>query len=75
MAYVTALRAIQEQVPGLASARIEVREENEPVIVAPPDHLFQPYASVFIPMIEPDKRIPLRSADGVPHPRPPKPGA
>lgn len=47
--------------------------ENVPLITAPPDHIFDPFASVFIPMIEPSKRIPLRSADGVPHPRPPQP--
>jgi hypothetical protein len=49
--------------------------ENEPMITASPDHLFQPFASVFIPMIEPSRRIPLRSANGVPYRRPPKPGA
>ena len=52
--------------------------ENEPMIEASGGRLFQPFASVFIPMNEPSKRIPLRSADGVPHPRPginPKPAA
>jgi hypothetical protein len=44
--------------------------ENEPMIEASGDRLFQPFASVFIPMIEPSKRIPLRSADGVPYRRP-----
>jgi hypothetical protein len=39
--------------------------ENEPMITANGGRLFQPFASVFIPMIEPSKRIPLRSADGV----------
>ncbi len=39
--------------------------ENEPMITASGGRLFQPFASVFIPMIEPSKRIPLRSADGV----------
>ena len=41
--------------------------ENEPIITASGGRLFQPFASVFIPMIESSKRIPLRSADGVPH--------
>ncbi len=41
--------------------------ENEPMITASGGRLFQPFASVFIPMIEPSKRIPLRSADGVPY--------
>jgi hypothetical protein len=39
--------------------------ENEPMIAASGGRLFQPFASVFIPMIEPSKRIPLRSSDGV----------
>jgi hypothetical protein len=49
--------------------------ENEPMIAASGGRLFQPFASVFIPMIEPSKRIPLRSSDGVPYPPPPKPAA
>ena len=51
--------------------------ENEPMIAASGGRLFQPFASVFIPMIEPSKRVPLRSSVGVPY-RPainPKPGA
>jgi hypothetical protein len=42
--------------------------ENEPMITASGGRLFQPFASVFIPIHEPSKRIPLRSADGVPYP-------
>jgi hypothetical protein len=36
--------------------------ENEPMVTAGNGRLFQPFALVFIPMIEPSKRIPLRSA-------------
>jgi hypothetical protein len=39
--------------------------ENEPMITASGGRLFQPFASVFIPMIEPSKRVPLRSSVGV----------
>jgi hypothetical protein len=35
--------------------------ENEPMVTASGGWFFQPFASVFIPMIEPSKRIPLRS--------------
>jgi hypothetical protein len=49
--------------------------ENEPLITASGDQLYDPFASVFIPMIEPSKRIPLRSSFGVRHPRPPQPSA
>jgi hypothetical protein len=52
--------------------------ENEPMIAASRGRLFQPFASVFIPMIEPSKRVPLRSSYGVPYDRPgikPKPVA
>jgi hypothetical protein len=52
--------------------------ENEPMITTRGGGLFQPFASVFIPMVEPSKRIPLRSSPGVPYDRPgtkPKPGA
>jgi hypothetical protein len=47
--------------------------ENEPMITTRGGGIFQPFASVFIPIHEPSKRIPLRSADGVPYPRPPRP--
>ncbi len=47
--------------------------ENEPMITASGGRLFQPFADVFIPMIEPSKRIPLRSSPGVPYRPPPKP--
>jgi hypothetical protein len=56
--------------------RIDVREENEPMITTRGGGLFQPFASVFLPMVEPSRRIPLRSSPGVPHDRPgikPKP--
>jgi hypothetical protein len=36
--------------------------ENEPMITAGNGRTLQPFALVFIPMIEPSKRIPLRSA-------------
>jgi hypothetical protein len=52
--------------------------ENEPMIAASGGRFFQPFASVFIPMIEPSKRVPLRSSFGVPYDRPgikPKPVA
>ena len=35
--------------------------ENEPMVTASDGRLFQPFADVFIPMVEPSKRIPLRS--------------
>jgi hypothetical protein len=55
--------------------RIEIHQEpitgheNEPFITASGSRLFQPFASVFLPMVEPSKRIPLRSAVPVPAPR------
>jgi hypothetical protein len=49
--------------------------ENVPLITASGDRVFHPFASVFIPMVEPSKRIPLRSSDGVPYRRPPTPSA
>jgi hypothetical protein len=64
---------------GLQPIRVDVIEEtindheNEPMIKASRGRLFQPFASVFIPIHEPSKRIPLRSADGVPYPPPPRP--
>jgi hypothetical protein len=36
--------------------------ENEPIVTASGGRQFQPFAIVFIPMVEPSKRIPLRSA-------------
>jgi hypothetical protein len=36
--------------------------ENEPMIAASGGRLFQPFGLVFIPMVEPSKRIPLRAA-------------
>jgi hypothetical protein len=35
---------------------------NEPLVTASGRRLFQPFAIVFVPMVEPSKRIPLRSA-------------
>jgi hypothetical protein len=49
--------------------------ENEPIITTRGGGLFQPFASVFLPMVEPSRRIPLRSSPGVPHRPPSKPGA
>ena len=49
---------------------ISVRNTGPQVSADEVDRLFQPFASVFLPMIEPSRRIPLRSSDGVPHPRP-----
>jgi hypothetical protein len=44
--------------------------ENEPLVTASGGRLFQPFSSVFLPMVEPSRRIPLRSSDGVPYRRP-----
>ncbi len=63
-AYVSALQAIQQQAPEVKSARLEVREDNEPVIQASNGRSFQPFAIVFVPMVEPSKRLPLRNAVG-----------
>jgi hypothetical protein len=49
--------------------------ENEPMITTPSGNLFQPFASVYLPMVEPSRRIPLRSSPGVPYRRPSKPAA
>jgi len=57
-----ARRAVMDQVPRLKSYRIEVREDNDAVVVAPNGRSFQPFAIVFIPMVEPSKRGPLRAA-------------
>ncbi len=51
--------------------RTEIRESNEPMVMGR-GVLFQPFASVFHPMIEPSRRIPLRSSPGV-MPSPPGP--
>jgi hypothetical protein len=55
-AYFSALRAIQEQVPGLKSYRIEDREDHKPVVVASNGQSFDPFGDVFIWMVEPSKR-------------------
>jgi hypothetical protein len=47
--------------------------ENEPMITASGGRIFQPFASVYLPMVEPSRRIPLRSSPGVPHRPPSKP--
>ena len=44
--------------------------EDQPVVTASGGRLFQPFASVYIPMVEPSKRIPLRSSPGVPYLKP-----
>jgi hypothetical protein len=49
--------------------------ENEPMITTRSGGLFQPFASVYLPMVEPSRRIPLRSSPGVPHRLPSKPAA
>ena len=36
--------------------------ENEPMIRAPSGRLWEPVGLVFVPMIEPSKRLPLRVA-------------
>jgi hypothetical protein len=36
--------------------------ENEPMITTRGGGLFQPFASVYLPMVEPSRRAPLRSA-------------
>jgi len=64
VAYSRALQAVMDQLPGLKSYRVEVREENEPVIQASNGRGFQPFAIVFVPMVEPSKRLPLRNAVG-----------
>jgi hypothetical protein len=45
--------------------------ENEPMITTRGGGLFQPFASVYLPMVEPSRRIPLRSSPGVPYRKPP----
>jgi hypothetical protein len=44
--------------------------ENEPVIETSGGMLFEPFASVYLPMVEPSRRVPLRSSPGVPYRRP-----
>jgi hypothetical protein len=38
--------------------------EDEPMVIGRDGRLCQPYAEVFLPMVEPSRRIPLRSAVG-----------
>jgi hypothetical protein len=61
VAYSLAGQAIMAQAPEVKS-RVEEREDNEPVIVASNRQSFQPFAIVFVPMVEPSKRLPLRAA-------------
>jgi hypothetical protein len=42
--------------------RFEVRQDNEPMITASNGQILQPFALLFIPMIEPDKYRPVRVA-------------
>jgi hypothetical protein len=42
--------------------RVELREDNEPLITASNGRVFQPFAIVFVPMVEPSERLPLRGA-------------
>jgi hypothetical protein len=60
-AYVSALQAIQRQRPAV-TYRTEMREDNEPLVIGRDGRICQPYAVVFLPMVEPSRRIPLRSA-------------
>jgi hypothetical protein len=39
--------------------------ENQPMITTRGGGIFQPFASVYLPMVEPSRRIPLRSSPGV----------
>jgi hypothetical protein len=62
VAWSSALREVHQQVAPVKSARIEVREDNEPMIRASNGGLLDPFALLFVPMIEPSKRMPLRFA-------------
>jgi hypothetical protein len=79
-AYVSALQAIQRQRPAV-TYRTEMREDNEPLVIGHDGRICQPYAVVYLPMVEPSRRIPLRSAVdiqlrvGPPPPRPLPPAA
>jgi hypothetical protein len=58
-----AQRMIAEHVPMTVVDEPIRGHENEPIVTASGGRrLFQPFAMVFIPMIEPSKRVPLRSA-------------
>jgi hypothetical protein len=61
-AYWSAHHAILDQLPGLKSYRLEEREDNDAVIQASNGRSFNPFAIVFVPMVEPSKRLPLRIA-------------
>jgi hypothetical protein len=50
----------------------DTRNANVPIITASGGRLFDPFAAVFLPMVEPSRRIPLRSTDGVPYVNPQK---
>ncbi len=68
-------RMIREHLPKPRREEIEVPSSdnaNEPMIEAPGGRQFQPFVSVFLPMVEPSRRIPLRSSPGVPYDRPAK---
>ncbi len=69
---------------GLVPIRTEVivetidRDANVPLITTRGGQVFHPFACVYLPMVEPSRRGPLRSSIGVPYDRPgakPKPGA
>jgi hypothetical protein len=77
-AYLSTLQAIQQQVPGLKSYRLEDREDQKPLVTASNGRSFDPFADVFIPMVEPSKRNPLRPTvearlHGAGYPQAPKP--
>jgi hypothetical protein len=62
VAWASALREVYEQVPPVTSARVAVREDNEPRIRAGNGVLLDPFGLLLVPMIEPSERMPLRFA-------------
>jgi hypothetical protein len=44
--------------------RVELREDNEPLVIGRgrEGHPYQPFAVVYLPMVDPSRRIPLRDA-------------
>jgi hypothetical protein len=57
---------------GLMPVSVYDPNANEPIITTSRGGIFQPFGSVFLPIHEPSRRIPLRSSDGVPWPRAPQ---
>jgi hypothetical protein len=56
---------IRKATGGTWSTSTAPGHENEPMITTRGGNLVQPFASVFLPMVEPSRRIPLRSSPGV----------